>query len=118
MQILTCNVFVISLISSHPGRNTSTEPLRPAPVSRNATSLATSAASATTSSSRSRLSFPPPLPPADLRTAARALRLRDEKESVSLVWAISRRNVVNGKYLPDHRPAARPDRRVVVPTHL
>ena len=24
----------------------------------------------------------------------------DKKESVSLVWAISRRNVVNGKYLP------------------
>ena len=25
---------------------------------------------------------------------------RDKKESVSLVWAISRRNVVIGKYLP------------------
>ena len=29
-----------------------------------------------------------------------AAALRDKKESVSLVWAISRRNVVNGKYLP------------------
>ena len=32
--------------------------------------------------------------------APHAAALRDKKENVSLVWAISWRNVVNGKYLP------------------
>mmetsp|Transcript_6496 Transcript_6496/g.26312 ORF Transcript_6496/g.26312 Transcript_6496/m.26312 type:complete len:299 (+) Transcript_6496:1246-2142(+) len=76
------NVFMISLISSQPGRNTNTEPLRPSAVSRAATVRATSAASATTSSSRSRLSPaapppPPPFPPLPrrcLRTACLAAR--------------------------------------------
>ena len=56
--------FMHSLISSQPGRNTSTEPFRPLASSAAETCAATSAARATTSSSRSRLSaIPPPLPP-------------------------------------------------------
>eukprot|EP00982_Pelagococcus_subviridis_P011805 31121-Pelagococcus_subviridis.AAC.4 len=64
--------FIVSLISSQPGRKTKTLPFRPLLTSSAATSRATSAASATTSSSRSRLSpiFPPP-PPAAFSPRAR-----------------------------------------------
>mmetsp|Transcript_16644 Transcript_16644/g.40778 ORF Transcript_16644/g.40778 Transcript_16644/m.40778 type:complete len:225 (-) Transcript_16644:2523-3197(-) len=75
------SVFMHSLISSRPGRNTSTEPLRPLASSALAMSPAVCAASATTSSSRSRFSLEAPEPPPRLsvfmerRAASRAFLL-------------------------------------------